>query len=234
MTYCNESALCDSFMQRCTRYGWSAYPETGDWDILLVRDDIQIGVQAKLRLNVRVLEQCILKGAPNYRRGPHYRAILVPRQKHYPTALLAKLKLLCFSDDNYNHALLREPHGLSRMSNYDWRPIVPEWLPEVIPQVPAGAPAPLQLTKWKQAAMQLFARAEVQGYVTSADIKQLKLSPTVFQRMGWLIPNGEKTGRLQRLVIAPASNHIRPDQQHPQEYLHYLAQARDIDRVLTS
>jgi hypothetical protein len=40
------------------------YPETEGWDILLVRvsDGFQIGIQAKLALNIGVINQCLEHG----------------------------------------------------------------------------------------------------------------------------------------------------------------------------
>lgn len=220
-----EFELCDTFMQKVTGYGWTCYPETSDWDILLVRDNVQIGVQAKTHMNLRVIEQCLDICYPLYRRGPHFRAVLVPRQKHYPAKILGQLKLLCFSADNYNHALLREPNGLLNISHMDWRPITPCWLPDVVPQVIAGASSPIRLTKWKQSALQLLALARTRGYITTADMKALRLSPTIFTNKCWLTPNGAKTGRHQQLVINESPGHMRPDQQHPEEFKHYLAAA---------
>ena len=54
-----ETELCNGFIS-CLPQDWTAYAETAGWDILLAnKDGTQIGVQAKLRFNMAVLEQAI-------------------------------------------------------------------------------------------------------------------------------------------------------------------------------
>lgn len=83
-TYEKEADLCRLFIA-CLPAEWTAYPETGGFDILLVRDSdgTQIGIEAKLRLNPKVLAQ-VLEGQSHYAAvhpGPDYRAVLVPPGK---------------------------------------------------------------------------------------------------------------------------------------------------------
>lgn len=83
-SYEREADLCRLFID-CLPAGWTAYPETGGFDILLVRnsDHVQIGIEAKLRLNPKVLAQ-VLEGQSHYAAvhpGPDYRAVLVPPGK---------------------------------------------------------------------------------------------------------------------------------------------------------
>lgn len=77
----NEAALCAAFISFLPE-GWIAYPETGGFDILLVRvvDGIQIGVEAKLTLNAKVLLQAADSMYSWHPRteGPDFRAALVP------------------------------------------------------------------------------------------------------------------------------------------------------------
>ena len=42
---------------------WTSYPETEGWDLLLVREDgLQLGIEAKLALNLEVLVQALGRG----------------------------------------------------------------------------------------------------------------------------------------------------------------------------
>ena len=66
----SEAALCAAFIaaatvtpKRTDHAQWVAYPETGGFDILLVRqtDGVQIGIEAKLALNPLVVSQVLPK-----------------------------------------------------------------------------------------------------------------------------------------------------------------------------
>lgn len=56
-----ETDLVADFAAFAQRSGWVAYPETGEWDLLIVRpeDGFQIGIEAKLSLNAIVLAQVL-------------------------------------------------------------------------------------------------------------------------------------------------------------------------------
>lgn len=78
----NEAALCAAFIAALPE-GWTAYAETAGFDILLVRsiDGAQIGVEAKMTLNAKVLLQSvegIYSAHGSEREGPDFRAALVP------------------------------------------------------------------------------------------------------------------------------------------------------------
>ncbi|MBZ9847186.1 hypothetical protein LB565_04180 [Mesorhizobium sp. CA14] len=79
----NEAALCAAFIAGLPD-GWTAYAETAGFDILLVRqaDGAQIGVEAKMTLNAKVLLQAaegLYAGRGNGERAsPDFRAALVP------------------------------------------------------------------------------------------------------------------------------------------------------------
>lgn len=84
----SEEALCAAFSEDARADGWTVYPEPKDWDLLLVRRGVQVGIEAKLLGGVEVLLQALpaLTSMPMRRRGrlartgfpgPHYRAVLV-------------------------------------------------------------------------------------------------------------------------------------------------------------
>ncbi|MBO6755784.1 MAG: hypothetical protein JJ902_05625 [Roseibium sp.] len=79
--FAKETGLCASFLQ-CIPEGWTAYPETGGFDILLSRggDGFQIGIEAKLRLNPDVIIQAMEDRTWALSTGPQpdCRAVLVP------------------------------------------------------------------------------------------------------------------------------------------------------------
>lgn len=78
----NEAQLCRVFISHLPE-GWTAYPETEGFDILLVRavDGAQVGVEAKMTLNAKVLLQAIENIYHNEHwsgGNPDFRAVLVP------------------------------------------------------------------------------------------------------------------------------------------------------------
>ena len=77
-----EAALCAQFIELIDKRIWTPYAETQGWDILLVRrvDGFQIGIQAKLSLNIDVIAQAIESSGhwSATAAGPDCRAVLVP------------------------------------------------------------------------------------------------------------------------------------------------------------
>ena len=56
--FATEAALCQAFVEWAAPQGWIAYAETAGWDLLLVAPSgHQMGVQAKLSLNAKVIAQ---------------------------------------------------------------------------------------------------------------------------------------------------------------------------------
>ena len=81
-TFAREADLCSTFLALVPD-SWLVYAETGGFDILLVRkeDGFQIGVQAKLRLNAKVVCQALETGRASAITNPNpdCRAVLVPK-----------------------------------------------------------------------------------------------------------------------------------------------------------
>lgn len=173
---------------------WTAYHETAGWDLLLVSDrtGAQIGVEAKLVLNAKVLEQS-LPGRWADRRGPDFRAVLVPDYglQHHLEAICQHLGIAIITVRAHQaswrpgrpHFDFRPalPDLTSRFDHGDW----PWWmpaercvLPEYVPDVTGGKAAPVQLSPWKIKAIKLLIVLERRGYVTRKDMAALDISPT--------------------------------------------------------
>lgn len=76
-----EAVLCAAFIRDFNAVpGWTCYPETGGYDVLVAHDDgRQIGVEAKLQLNAKVADQ-ILPSEQWHRwdaAGPDHRLVIV-------------------------------------------------------------------------------------------------------------------------------------------------------------
>ncbi len=93
-------------------------------------------------------------------------------------------------------SLPREPDQYSNHLWHEWLPTKRHALLEYVPDVPAGAPAPLQLTAWKIQAMKLVILASTQGYVTREDFKHLRIDHRMWVGAnGWLrLRLSEKAG----------------------------------------
>jgi hypothetical protein len=183
--FTKEVDLCAAFIAAIPR-GWQAYAETCGWDILLVRlaDGYQVGVQAKLKLNARVLIQAA-EGYWDGGVGPDFRAVLVPADCNDELASLGAhcgITVVRFrlKNPDWGRAPQIHPQLPEESAHYhldrEWHEQCPtkrHTLPEYVPDVQAGAPAPLRLTRWKIAAMKLAVLLAETGHLTREDFKRV-------------------------------------------------------------
>lgn len=225
----SEADLCAAFIVEATKDGrWTAYPETAGFDILLVRkaDGHQIGIEAKLALNARVVAQA-LPGRYGYEVGPDHRAVLVPATKRNQDleAVCAALGITVIVQKVYpgstyygsstrgpafDPSLPREGHEWTTRHWQEWAPLQRCPLPDYVPDVVAGASGPVALTAWKVKAIKLLVLLGERP-VTRADFKHLGLSPTNWTgRDGWLVKT--ETG----WIAGPRTPDLR--RQHPRNF----------------
>lgn len=203
MAFTKESdlvaAFCDQFERRISlrKQPWIIYPETGGFDLLLVHKEngTQIGLEAKLSLNAKVLSQAI----PSYDMdgtGPDYRGVLVPVDKiqAHMSVLAERLGVGVVSVVSMigGYRGLRLPDEDCDYREPEWFPWLPMRrcsLPAYIPDVVGGKPSPICLTLWKVKAIKLMILLDKKGAVTRRDMKFLGISPTAWtQRAGYLSP----------------------------------------------
>jgi hypothetical protein len=197
-SFAREADLCSAFLRALERdYAgkWKVYAETEGWDILLVRrkDGFQIGIQAKLALNIAVINQCLEYGKSSCEVGPDCRALLVPP----PTgsnfqAICQYMGLTIISVLPQQGRIEPRLPGLSTRSPtspwHEWCPVSRHPLPAYIPDVVAGASSPVRLTPWKIKALKITALIELRGSVSRSDFKHLGLDPRRWTaREGWLL-----------------------------------------------
>jgi hypothetical protein len=200
--FSRESDLCAAFISALPK-DWTAYPETGGFDILLVRTDgFQIGVEAKLKLNTKVILQAVEDCRHYYidRPGPDCRAVLVPEAHNSDLAALCRM--LCVTVVTYRSP---EPHVLrsaiwpelpsleDRYWNDSWYELAPAKrlsLPEWIPDVTAGSSAPVALTDWKVRAIKMAVTLTKRGFVTRHDFAHHKISMSRWTQGGWIVKDG--------------------------------------------
>ena len=230
-----EMAMCACFIDlvKAQNPEWTVYPETAGFDILLVRDDgFQIGIEAKLRLNLKVIAQSIPSSSAFLWRdqGPDCLAVMVPSDISacdgakicsYLGVDVIRVDRPFLTDEDRKAGMRAEYIGKPRFYpdlpkqgwTYGWHD---RWvseratLPDYVPDVPAGDKSPVQLTNWKIKAIKLLIILEKRGFVTSADFRHLEISPSRWTQgyadMVWL-RKGEFRGQW---VAGPAGLQIGP------------------------
>lgn len=192
------AAFCETVESQYNRNGnrnqkWKAYHETGGFDLVLVDDNgIQVGIEAKLKLNTKVLCQALPELSYWYDTGPDYRAVLVPlggcQHDLAPLANRLGLNVLTVSRNSWGgkckyhcHGNLPDEDGRFSHSNEKWLPWLPSQrltLPDYVPDVSGGKAAPVTLTQWKIRAIKLLILAQRTGAVSRKDMKALEISPS--------------------------------------------------------
>jgi hypothetical protein len=199
-----EADLCASFIRQLPK-GWTPYAECCGWDILLVRDDdgFQIGIQAKLKLNLEVVNQALEDEGEWHATGgnPDCRAVMVPHDD--PMRLgkicdyvgLTVIRVMTPEDHKRRYGWHRSPAfspDLPKREDWDERrwyetaPAKRHALPEYVHDVRAGSASPLQLTAWKIKALKIAVLLEERGVVTRRDFAHLKLDHRRWVASGWL------------------------------------------------
>lgn len=223
-TFATEAALCRAFILSVPPE-WIIYPETAGWDILLVHKagGWQIGIEAKLTLNTKVLVQAI-----NGRRsecGPDFRAVLVSKASDDGITLAGALGVSVIAPNafpaQHEWSTFRDKRGpylpqfkpelpaaslLERIGSWwsEWEGIEERrWLdhfptrrhdlPDYVPEVAAGVPSPIILSDWKIKAMRVCVWVARNRTITRAHFKRLGIDPSRWMNGAWLCP-GEVRG----------------------------------------
>lgn len=205
--FSSEAKLCETFLWSLDKTIWRVFAETGGFDILLVRiaDDVQVGIEAKLTLNAKVIEQ-IVESRSHWHvaeGAPDYRAALIPYGTTGSFGLICALLGITVIEQkdkavweyeagrHYGHhrrsentpkfepklPAIKEDHWSNWHDDWiDWAPAKRVTLPDYVPDVGAGHSAPVQLTSWKIKALKICAIIEKRGYVERADFKHLQIS----------------------------------------------------------
>ncbi len=206
-TFTREADLCAAFMAALPE-DWVAYPETGDFDILLVRiaDGLQIGVEAKLRLNAKVIRQACEPSRPDRLTSPNpdCRAVLVPQGAAGADLIelcgLLGLTVITMGANPRQPFMPPLPRPKQDARSLTWFELSPAEripLPEFVPDVVAGAPRPARLTAWKIKAIRIAVTLERRGFVVRQDFKhhQVSMQRWVAPRFGWLVRQERGWGR---------------------------------------
>lgn len=192
--FATEADLCAEFIKVLPE-PWVAYPETGGWDIVLLQREtgVQIGVEAKLRLNADVITQA-LEEYQHRTFGPDYRAVLVPYGSGSWMTIAQHLGITVIHLSDLPQ-YQRRRHFYPALPTDDWPT---EWhnelptqrikLPEYVPDVRAGVPAPSTLSHWKIQALKIAILLEERP-VHKSDFKHIGIDHRRWTTPGngWLV-----------------------------------------------
>ena len=207
-----EAELCAAFLA-CVPSTWQAYPESCGFDIVLAHKatGAQVGIEAKLTLNSKVLVQ-VTEKRDRHATGPDFRAVLVGKDVAENRILAARLGIkvlqvrqkmrwtskgdvqagweITHGDDLPSFRAYRQGQDHDWWDQRGWvdeAPAARLVLPEYVPQVAAGMPAPMKLTPWMIQAIKLCICIERFGAVTKQHFADLKISQSRWTQDGlWL------------------------------------------------
>jgi hypothetical protein len=235
-----EADLCQAFIAWAGRHhpDLRCLAEWEGWDILVAYPEgFQLGIQAKLRANAKVIRQAAPEGFyGDMRTGPDFRGVLIPERNDW-AEVAEQLGLVPFYSglEEYDWQAkrkvgwdfipsLRPGHQTVDVLFSDWV----DWNPETRHELPpvastgsvAGSSAPVTLTPWKLRALDVLAVLAVESEIQPARMRALGVDPRRWTQNHWLLPT-EKRGFWFRGPKCPAF-----DEQHPEAYAAALEAAR--------
>ncbi len=214
--FATEGELCDAFLKTVPDV-WEVYAETAGYDIVLAHKEteFQIAIEAKLRLNPKVLCQ-VLKGS-RIDVGPDVLAVLVNDCSPEMVKIAQKLGVTVIVVDALREGERGTRYGwnngdgwassptlpvVKKSGNYVpygestyWQDLMPEFrlkLPDYIPDVKAGRPSPLILSDWKIASMKMIMMLDKLGYITRGHFKALGLNQSFWLDHKHLVQGSER------------------------------------------
>lgn len=243
-----ESSLCYALVDEALLAGWDFYPEhpQGRFDIVLVAREgcstlgadpgMQIGVQAKMKLNEDVLQQ-LSRAVTREKKwnGPDRLVALVPELPRTPKEKEVEGRLFALGigvfaayvtfngNDNTETRRAVNLDTLVRAGSstpFPGRLPLPEEVPAAIQP---GMSSPLVWGKWQQTSMKLLVRAS-QADVTSVDADEMGVTGFKFMLQGrypWLIRVG-KVGRRHTYRLNPEAGPDRLDKKFPDMFAKYM------------
>lgn len=119
---------------------------------------MQVGIQAKLMPNVKVLAQCIDHYARVSAPGPDFRAVLVPYTTDEFNHLTQALGLRVYVEDVNAYPITAPRVRWEHASRLTLPPVVPTWN--------GGGRSPRNLSAWRVSALRLCYQLRIRGKLT--------------------------------------------------------------------
>ena len=202
--FATEADLCRAFLS-CLPKEWTAYSETGGFDILLVHNKSghQVGIEAKLTLNAKVIAQAVNGRHSIYTdQGPDYRGVLVGHivADNLPLAKALNINVIELRrSENMRTFKLNIGSKLPSFRKYDgtsrwldtngWHDEAPEVrlvLPEYIPDSEPGHPSPQVLSDWKIKAIRVCIYVSKHKTISRKVFRALRIDPGRWMTGYWL------------------------------------------------
>jgi hypothetical protein len=196
-----EEVLCAKFRRWAEAAGWVVHPEPGDYDLVLVKDGLQIGVQAKRAGTLKLIYQCL--GNLSRRERPDAVVALVPDAAPRFRHLLFKLGI--GGIDVNLHTPGRVDFRLPSVVRTSEKQI---WLPEYVSHAPAGVKSPKSLSRWRLKAIRMSLLLRERKEVTTKDFRRLGLAVPLWVDR-WVV-------RTRRGCYALKPNVRLPDEDFPE------------------
>jgi hypothetical protein len=141
-----EKDLCDLLKSEAEQLGFRYFAEYEDWDAVLVRDRVIIGVQAKLKMNNKAIAQCLRAG------GVHLKVIVTNDHKLTLNddwnIILDNLRILHISYTNGFHIINNiNPYKNMWLLKYKRRIKKPLRIPSFDYYTPSGVPGPRKVSE---------------------------------------------------------------------------------------
>lgn len=225
--YKTEEQLCATLIEEARACGWLVFPETSEYDLLMVatsevrthniRTGEQIGVHAKLHANIEVLYQAL--PMMHRDRGPSYHAILVPVASQEFRSVAHRCGIIVLEGAKYHRA--HREYRRSTGSDLLYLPAhqrqyysEPLWYPEMEINTPAGVRSPKKITPWKVNAVRLCLEAIEKGFVLNADFRTAGISMTLWRQKKWIVATDQHIGKSIKYVINESAD--PPHKQWPE------------------
>ena len=183
---------------------------------MFITPSIQIGIEAKLALNAKVISQVLEPDTYWHaaETGPDYRAVLVPA--YASGGLEGICRRLDVTVIRMGDRSRFDPYLPSESYSHErWRDQCP-WsrvtLPEFVPDCEAGTPAPTRLTPWKIKAIRIAVLLKRRGYVTRADFTAIQIDHRRWIDGRWVVWD------LPRRVLVAGDYLPRFERQHPRNF----------------
>lgn len=203
----SEAALCAEFAKLIPA-DWTLYNETANFDMVAVHraSGAQIGIEAKLVLNAKVIAQAVA-GLGRNTRGPDFRAVLVGKVGGDLTGIASMLGVTVITlrekAPRHRHWGWQGPErpafelstALPKAKEDGWwdegqwhdlAPLERLKLPEYVPDVAAGHPSPMVLSDWKIKAIKVCIYVEKHGRIDRTIFKALGIDPSRWMNGYWL------------------------------------------------
>jgi hypothetical protein len=183
-----ESELCELLKTEAEQFGFRYFPEYEDWDGVLVRKNVVIGIQAKLKMNAKALSQTLKAG------GVHLKVILTNDYKLTLNddwnVILDALRILHISYNNGMFHIINNinPYKYGWLFKYKRRVKKVLRIPSFDYYTPSGVPGPRKVTERNINLVRLELLAlQHGGTITLADARRYGLEriPRYYYEYDW-------------------------------------------------